>query len=117
MLMALHIHFPSGLNCPDFLKLYGGALTLNLLFGCVFVVCLSSMCASKFVMKSRPRLIDVPHQDDVFQENVDIHEGSIIDVTNKDVGPLVHEFRSSKELDIAVEIYFEEVQNDEIEIE
>ncbi|KAI5649359.1 hypothetical protein M9H77_35364 [Catharanthus roseus] len=60
---------------------------------------------------------DVPHQDDVFQGNEGIHEGSAIDVTIKDVGPLVHECRSSKLLDIAVLIYFEEVQNEETEIE
>ncbi|KAI5649504.1 hypothetical protein M9H77_35509 [Catharanthus roseus] len=69
------------------------------------------------VMKSRPHLIDVPHQDDKFQENMDIHEGSTIDVMIEDVGPLVHESHLSEELDIAVETYFEEVKNDETEIE
>ncbi|KAI5664444.1 hypothetical protein M9H77_23767 [Catharanthus roseus] len=68
-------------------------------------------------MKSRPRLIDVPHQDDVFQENIDIHEGSTIDVTIEDVGPLTYEACSLKELRITIERYFEEIQNDEIEIE
>ncbi|KAI5683161.1 hypothetical protein M9H77_04389 [Catharanthus roseus] len=58
------------------------------------------------VTKSRTHLIDVPHHDDVSQENVDIHKGSTIDVTIKNVGPLVHESRSSEELDIVVETYF-----------
>ncbi|KAI5681805.1 hypothetical protein M9H77_03033 [Catharanthus roseus] len=69
------------------------------------------------VMKSQPHLIDVPHQDDVFQENVDIHNGSAIDVIIEDVGPLIHESRSSEELDIIVETYFDEVQIDETKIE
>ncbi|KAI5676390.1 hypothetical protein M9H77_07340 [Catharanthus roseus] len=50
------------------------------------------------MVKSRLRLID----------NVDIHDGSAIDVTIEDVGPFVHESRSSEELDIASEMYFEE---------
>ncbi|KAI5664458.1 hypothetical protein M9H77_23781 [Catharanthus roseus] len=57
-------------------------------------------------MKSRPRLIVDFHQDDVFQENVDIHEGSVIDVMIKDIELLGHESRSSEELDIIVETYF-----------
>ncbi|KAI5666671.1 hypothetical protein M9H77_16524 [Catharanthus roseus] len=69
------------------------------------------------VMKSRPRLIDVSYQDDVFQEKVDIHEGLAVDVTIEEVGPLVHESHSSEELDIAVETYFEEVKIDETKIE
>ncbi|KAI5672081.1 hypothetical protein M9H77_12445 [Catharanthus roseus] len=68
-------------------------------------------------VKSRSRLIDVPQQDDTFQENVDICDGLTIDMTIEDVGPLIHKSRSLEELDITVEIYFEEVQNDETEIE
>ncbi|KAI5671621.1 hypothetical protein M9H77_11985 [Catharanthus roseus] len=45
-------------------------------------------------------LIDVPVQDNAFQENVDIVEGSTIDAMIKDVGMLVHDSRSSEELDI-----------------
>ncbi|KAI5661346.1 hypothetical protein M9H77_20669 [Catharanthus roseus] len=60
------------------------------------------------VVKSQPRLIDVPHQDDAFQENMDIHDCSAIDVMIEEVGPLVHESRSSEELDITVEAYSEE---------
>ncbi|KAI5663750.1 hypothetical protein M9H77_23073 [Catharanthus roseus] len=62
------------------------------------------------VMKSRTRLLDFPNQDDAFQENVDIHEDSAIDVMIEDVGPQVHYSRSLEELDIAIETYFEQVR-------
>ncbi|KAI5664399.1 hypothetical protein M9H77_23722 [Catharanthus roseus] len=69
------------------------------------------------VIKSQPHLIDVSYQDDAFKENMDIPEGSTIDVMIEYVGPLIHESRSLEELDIAVETYFEKEQNDETEIE
>ncbi|KAI5656800.1 hypothetical protein M9H77_25593 [Catharanthus roseus] len=59
------------------------------------------------VMKYQPRVMD----------NVEIGEGPTIDALIEDVGPLVHYSRSLEELDIDVETYFEELQNDEIEIE
>ncbi|KAI5652549.1 hypothetical protein M9H77_29736 [Catharanthus roseus] len=70
------------------------------------------------VMKSPPQLIDVLVQDDAFQENEDVKEGSSIDAMIEDVGPLVHESCSSEELDIVVETYLvhEEAENDETEI-
>ncbi|KAI5652782.1 hypothetical protein M9H77_29969 [Catharanthus roseus] len=55
--------------------------------------------------------------DDAFQENVDVDEGSIIDEMIEDVGPLIHESRSSEEFDIDVKTYFEKLQNDETKIE
>ncbi|KAI5682756.1 hypothetical protein M9H77_03984 [Catharanthus roseus] len=68
-------------------------------------------------MKSRSRIIDVPIQVDAFQENVDVHEGSTIDMMIGDVGPLVHKSHLLEEFDIAIETYFEEVKNNETEIE
>ncbi|KAI5656883.1 hypothetical protein M9H77_25676 [Catharanthus roseus] len=69
------------------------------------------------VMKSRPRLIDFSYRDDAFQENVDIHKDSAIDVMIEDIRPLLHESCLAEDLDIAIDTYFEEVQNDETEIE
>ncbi|KAI5672886.1 hypothetical protein M9H77_13250 [Catharanthus roseus] len=69
------------------------------------------------VMKSQPRVIDVLIQDNTFQENVDIGEGATINAMIEDIGPLVHDSRSPEELDIDVETYFEELQNDETEIQ
>ncbi|KAI5663950.1 hypothetical protein M9H77_23273 [Catharanthus roseus] len=43
--------------------------------------------------------MDVPVEDVAFQENVDIGKGSTIDALIEDVGPLVHDSRSSKEHD------------------
>ncbi|KAI5675835.1 hypothetical protein M9H77_06785 [Catharanthus roseus] len=48
---------------------------------------------------------------------MEIHEPSTIDVKIEDIGPLVHESRSSEEVDIDVETYFEELQNDKTKIE
>ncbi|KAI5676669.1 hypothetical protein M9H77_07619 [Catharanthus roseus] len=62
------------------------------------------------MVKSGPCLIHVPHQDDAFQENVDIHNSSALYVMIEDVRLLVHESRLSEELDMAVETYFEEVK-------
>ncbi|KAI5671396.1 hypothetical protein M9H77_11760 [Catharanthus roseus] len=58
------------------------------------------------VMKTRPQLLDISVLDDALE--VDVHEGSAIDVMIKDVGPLVRKSRMSEELVIAVKIYFEE---------
>ncbi|KAI5677669.1 hypothetical protein M9H77_08619 [Catharanthus roseus] len=48
---------------------------------------------------------------------MDINEGSTIDAMIEDVGTLVRDSLSLKELDINFETYFEKLQNDETEIE
>ncbi|KAI5676084.1 hypothetical protein M9H77_07034 [Catharanthus roseus] len=48
---------------------------------------------------------------------MDIGEGSTVDAMIEGMGMLVHDSRSSKELDIDIERYFEELQNDETKIE
>ncbi|KAI5664730.1 hypothetical protein M9H77_24053 [Catharanthus roseus] len=50
-------------------------------------------------MKSRPRVIDAPSQDDALQENTNIDESSTIDAMIEDIGTLVHDSRSSEELE------------------
>ncbi|KAI5652879.1 hypothetical protein M9H77_30066 [Catharanthus roseus] len=77
------------------------------------MICSCAKCKNKKFIEA----YDVLNQHDAFQENVDIHEGSVINVMIEDVGPLIHKPRSLKELDITVQTYFEEVQNDETEIE
>ncbi|KAI5666278.1 hypothetical protein M9H77_16131 [Catharanthus roseus] len=69
------------------------------------------------VMKSQPRVIDFPVQDDSYQHNVDIGEGSTINAMIEDVETLVHDSCSSEELDIDIETYFEELQSNETENE
>ncbi|KAI5661838.1 hypothetical protein M9H77_21161 [Catharanthus roseus] len=47
-------------------------------------------------MKYQPRVMDVPIQDDAFQENVDICKGLSIDALIEDIILLVHDSHSSE---------------------